>query len=97
MGGNELSAFGLCHLGDYETTLFSEYSHNRAYGEAYVKGIKFDKLAEGVATAKALKYLGEKYDVDLPITNAVYSILYEDKEPMKVFNKLFSRSSRKEF
>ena len=97
MGGNELSAFGLCHLGDYETTLFSEYSHNRAYGEAFVKGVKFEKLAEGVATAKALKTLGEKYGVDLPITNAVYSILYENKEPMKVFNKLFSRSSRKEF
>ena len=28
MGGNELSAYGLCHLGDYETTLFSEYSNN---------------------------------------------------------------------
>lgn len=97
MGGNELSAYGLCHLGDYETTLFSEYSHNRAYGEAFVKGVKFEKLAEGVATAKALKTLGEKYGVDLPITNAVYSILYENKEPMKVFNKLFSRSSRKEF
>jgi len=97
MGGNELSAYGLCHLGDYETTLFSEYSHNRAYGEAFVKGIKFEKLAEGVATSKALKLLGEKYNVDLPITNAVYSILYENKEPMKVFNTLFSRSSRKEF
>ena len=53
MGGNELSAYGLCHLGDYETTLFSPYSHNRAYGEAFVKGVKFDKLAEGVTTAKA--------------------------------------------
>ena len=33
MGGNELSAYGLCHLGDYETTLFSEYSNNRRFGE----------------------------------------------------------------
>ena len=29
MGGNEFSAYGLCHLGDYETTLFSPHSHNR--------------------------------------------------------------------
>ena len=29
MGGNEISAYGLCHLGDYQATLFSEYSHNR--------------------------------------------------------------------
>ena len=97
MGGNELSAYGLCHLGDYETTLFSEYSNNRAFGEAFVKGKPFNKLAEGASTAKALKLLGEKYKVDLPITNAVYSILYDNKEPIKVFLSLFSRSTRKEF
>ncbi len=97
MGGNELSAYGLCHLGDYETTLFSEYSNNRNFGIKFVKGEKFVKLAEGVETTKALKLLGEKYGVDLPITNAVYSILFENKEPMKVFSQLFSRSTRKEF
>jgi glycerol-3-phosphate dehydrogenase (NAD(P)+) len=97
MGGNELSAYGLCHLGDYETTLFSEYSNNRRFGELFVKKQEFTKLAEGASTAKAMKMLGEKYNVDLPITNAVYSILYENKEPMKEFLKLFSRSTRKEF
>lgn len=97
MGGNELSAYGLCHLGDYETTLFSEYSNNRRFGEKFVKGERFEKLAEGVSTAKAMKTLGEKYGVDLPITNAVYSILYENKEPMKQLLQLFSRSTRKEF
>ena len=97
MGGNELSAYGLCHLGDYETTLFSEYSNNRNFGESFVKGLPFTKLAEGASTAKAMKMLGEKYNVDLPITNAVYSILYENKEPMKQFLRLFSRSTRKEF
>ncbi len=97
MGGNELSAYGLCHLGDYETTLFSPYSNNRKFGEMFVKKEPFTKLAEGVSTSKAMKHLGEKYNVDLPITNAVYSILYENKEPMKVFLSLFSRSTRKEF
>ncbi|HCH74633.1 MAG TPA: glycerol-3-phosphate dehydrogenase [Clostridiales bacterium] len=97
MGGKELSAYGLCHLGDYETTLFSPYSNNRRYGEAFVKKEPFAKLAEGVATAKALKLLGEKYGVDLPITNAVCAILYDGKEPMKAFLSLFSRSARKEF
>lgn len=97
MGGNELSAYGLCHLGDYETTLFSEYSNNRNFGESFVKGLPFKKLAEGVSTSKAMKALGDKYNVDLPITNAVYSILYENKQPMEVFLNLFSRSTRKEF
>lgn len=77
--------------------MFSEYSNNRKFGEAYVKGESFEKLAEGVSTAKAMKLLGEKYNVDLPITNAVYSIIYENKEPMQVFLSLFSRSTRKEF
>ncbi len=97
MGGNGLSAYGLCHLGDYETTLFSPYSNNRNFGEKYVKGEKFSKLAEGVSTAKAMRELGIKYNVELPITNAVYSILYENKDPLKEFSKLFSRSTRKEF
>lgn len=97
MGGNELSAYGLCHLGDYETTLFSEYSNNRAFGENFVKGTPFKKLAEGVSTAKAMRELGIKYGVDLPITNAVYSIIYENKDPLKVFLQLFGRSTRKEF
>ncbi len=97
MGGNELSAYGLCHLGDYEATLFSEYSNNRKFGEKFVKKQPFDKLAEGVGTAKAMVELGKKYNVELPITSAVYSILYENKEPMKELLNLFSRSTRKEF
>jgi glycerol-3-phosphate dehydrogenase (NAD(P)+) len=97
LGGNEFSAYGLAHLGDYETTLFSEFSNNRNFGEAYVKKEPFKKLAEGVSTAKALKTLGEKYNVDLPITNAVCSIVYDGKDPMSVFLSLFSRSTRKEF
>ena len=97
LGGNEISAYGLCHLGDYETTLFSEYSNNRKFGEMYVKGQPFTKLAEGVSTAKAMRELGIKYNVDLPITNAVYNILYNKKDPMEEFLNLFSRSTRKEF
>lgn len=97
MGGNELSAYGLCHLGDYETTLFSSYSNNRAFGEAFVTGKPFTKLAEGVATARAMKLLGERYGEELPITNAVYSILRDKSDPMQVFLQLFSRSTRTEF
>lgn len=97
MGGNEFSAYGLCHLGDYETTLFSEFSNNRKFGEDYVKGVEFQKLAEGVATAKAMKMLGEKYNVDLPITNAIYSIIYEKRDYKKVLLDLFARDTKKEF
>ena len=104
MGGNELSAYGLAHLGDYEATLFSEFSHNRKYGEMLVKGERFGKLAEGVATAAAMKKLGEKYGVDLPITNAVYELCYENDGKLscrdhaqKVLEKMFARDMKSEF
>ncbi|MBQ8684826.1 MAG: glycerol-3-phosphate dehydrogenase [Clostridia bacterium] len=103
MGGNELSAYGLAHLGDYEATLFSEYSHNRGYGELLVKGERFAKLAEGVPTAAAMKALGEKYGVELPITCAVYEICYGKDEDdcrarcEKMLAKLFARDTKTEF
>lgn len=103
MGGNELSAYGLAHLGDYETTLFSEYSHNRMYGEMLVKGTKFSKLAEGVSTSKAMKYLGEKYGVDLPLTNAVYEVCYSEgtidyrQKCLDLIPQLMSRDTKTEF
>ena len=104
MGGNELSAYGLAHLGDYEATLFSEYSHNRGYGELLIKGEKFQKLAEGVPTAAAMKKLGEQYGVDLPLTQAVYEICYEVNEGEtakqaceRILAKLFSRETKSEF
>ena len=103
MGGNELSAYGLAHLGDYEATLFSKFSHNRSYGEMIVKGEKFAKLAEGVATAAAMKKLGDKYGVDLPLTNAVYELCYTNSEEDcrvrcdKMLAKMFSRETKSEF
>ena len=97
MGGNELSAYGLCHLGDYEATVFSPYSHNRKFGEAFVKGEPFASLAEGYATTKALRKLGAEHGVDLPICNAVYQMLYEHASPQDTLQDLFARSLKNEF
>lgn len=97
MGGNELSAYGLCHLGDYEATVFSEFSHNRKYGEKFVKGEAYDDLAEGYYTVKALMKLSEIYQVELPICSAVYEVLYQNKDAKTVLNKLFGRSLKNEF
>lgn len=97
MGGNELSAYGLCHLGDYEATLFSKYSHNRRFGEMLVNGEKFDKLAEGVDTTKALVYLGEKYNVDLPICKTVYNVISGTTTAENGLSDLFLRSIKTEF
>ncbi len=97
MGGNELSAYGLCHLGDYEATLFSEFSQNRKYGEMFIKGEPYSKLAEGYYTVKALLDLEKKYNVELPICNAVYEMLYEKRDSKTVLDKLFTRDLKNEF
>ena len=97
MGGNELSAYGLCHLGDYEATVFSKYSHNRMYGEMLVRGENYTELAEGYYTAEAMVGLGEKYGVDLPICSAVYSVIYENRDVREVIGELFGRSIKSEF
>ena len=97
MGGNELSAYGLCHLGDYEATVFSKYSHNRQFGEAIVKGERYELLAEGYYTTKALVELAKEYSVELPICTAVYKVLWEGADAAEEVKALFSRSLKQEF
>lgn len=97
IGGNEMSAYGLCHLGDYEATLFSPWSHNRKYGEDLAQGKKFDKLAEGVMTSKALKKLADENNVEVPIVTGVYNVLFENKEIKDELGKLFMRNVKSEF
>ena len=97
MGGNELTIYGLSHLGDYQATLFSEFSHNRMYGENFVKGIPMTKLAEGVDTSKAMVKLGELYNVDLPICKAVKSAVIDGVNPRDIMSGLFDRENKFEF
>ena len=97
VGGNELSAYGLCHLGDYEATVFSKYSHNRQFGEAFVRKEQYNELAEGYYTVKAMMNMGKNYGVELPITAAVYEILYQGRDAREVLDGLFSRSLKTEF
>ena len=97
MGGNELSAYGLCHLGDYEATVFSPYSHNRQFGEYYVQGKLYTQLAEGYYTVKALVLLGQQYGVELPICQSVYHVLYENGDPHEAIRLLMGRDLKGEF
>ena len=97
MGGSELSAYGLCHLGDYEATVFSPYSHNRQFGESFVRGQDYHQLAEGYYTVKALMMLGQRYGVELPICKAVHDILYEQAVPRDMLAGLLRRGLTEEF
>lgn len=96
-GGNEMTAYGLAHLGDYEATVFSPHSHNRRFGELFAKGMKFDRLAEGVSTARAICRLAKECDVELPICNAVYNVLFDRQPPQQALSELFLRAQKFEF
>lgn len=97
MGGNELSAYGLSHLGDYEATLFSLHSQNRKFGESFITHQSYEKLAEGAATVEALMKLSKEYNVELPISQAVYDVIHNNSDPKKTLFSLFDRDVKQEF
>lgn len=97
MGGQEITIYGLCHLGDYEATLFSPYSHNRRYGECFVRGEDYGQLAEGVATVRSLCRISRDRGVELPICHAVESILAGTFKGEEALENLFLRSIKPEF
>ena len=97
MGGNPFSAYGLCHLGDYEATVFSPHSHNRRFGEAFIRGEPYSELAEGYYTVKPIVMLAKRYGVAMPICECVCRLLYENADPQKEINLLFARRLKKEF
>jgi glycerol-3-phosphate dehydrogenase (NAD(P)+) len=53
-------------------------------------------VAEGVATARSVRELEKKYDIELPIMTEVYNVLFEDKEPMQATYDLMTRHGKGE-
>jgi len=97
MGGRPESAYGLCHLGDYEATLFSDHSHNRQFGASFVRGETMDKLAEGYYTVQAVKRISDELGIEMPICDAVYRILFEGEDGDAALEALFSRGQKYEY
>ena len=97
LGGKARSAYGLCHLGDYQATVFSPYSHNRSFGEAFVRGEPYTLLAEGYYTIPPILELGRQAGVELPICEALYRALYEKQDAKEILRSLFLRSLKAEF
>ena len=77
--------------------LFSPYSHNRAFGEAFARGESFEGLAEGYYTVRALVDLADATGVDLPICRAVEAVLYRGESLSECIKQLFERSLKPEF
>ncbi|MEK6538697.1 MAG: NAD(P)H-dependent glycerol-3-phosphate dehydrogenase, partial [Nitrospirota bacterium] len=103
MGAHASTFYGLSGIGDLVLTCTGELSRNRTLGYRLGQGVKlkdtFSELsgrgmvAEGVKTAKAAHELSQRYDVPMPITQEVYSLLYEEKDVQKVVHDLMMREA----
>lgn len=97
MGGIPHTACGLSFLGDFEATLFSQHSNNRRFGELFIRGEGTNKNCEGFFTLKAVYEISKDLELDMPITNALYDIIYNGKPIKDGLDNLFGRDLKKEF
>ena len=104
LGADRLTFTGLSGLGDLMLTSASDLSRNRSVGlrigrgeslESILKGMKM--VAEGVATTKSVHTIAKEKNIYMPITEVVYSVLYEGLKPKDAIIKLLERDIKNEF
>jgi glycerol-3-phosphate dehydrogenase (NAD(P)+) len=102
-GGRRETLAGLAGLGDLVLTSYGALSRNRRVGIALGQGHRIEDItsnmrmvAEGVKTAKPTVELAAKLSVEMPITEKMYSVLYEGLKPQDAINDLMERKLREE-
>lgn len=103
MNANPLTFAGLSGMGDLIVTAFSPYSRNWQVGKELAKGKKLSEIlrtlsgiAEGVETAKAAIALANKFRVEMPLTEEVNRILFENSDPQESLERLLKRKLKSE-
>lgn len=103
MGADPMTFLGPSGMGDLVLTCCGEASRNRTVGFRLGKGEKLkeilasmNEVAEGVKTTLSTKNLADKLGVEMAITQEVYHMLYEDKDPKEVVKALMSRDLKRE-
>lgn len=104
LGGNPLTCAGLAGMGDLIVTCTSQHSRNRTFGEALVGGETLEHyegrrhmVVEGAQACKSVVELADEFHIEVPITRAVYAILYEGAEIEEAYDALLGRKSTEEF
>ena len=102
-GANTETFFGLAGIGDLIVTCSSVHSRNRKLGEMIGKGSDLESvlnqshmIVEGVKTAFSIKKICEKFDIEMPICEAVFKVLYKDSDPEKEVDLLMTRNLKSE-
>jgi glycerol-3-phosphate dehydrogenase (NAD(P)+) len=103
MGAKPKTFAGLTGLGDLVTTCISPKGRNRSFGERIGQGRTSeqaqkatDSVIEGIATCESVCALADKYKVEMPITHAVYEILFENKPVQQAISDLMQRQLKAE-
>lgn len=103
LGAKPITFSGLSGMGDLIVTCMSRHSRNRYVGEQIGMGKKLPEVlksmkmvAEGVETCKSVHQLAAKHHIEVPIASAVYNILFNEKDPIKVTYELMSRGMKAE-
>ncbi len=103
MGADPMTFAGLAGLGDLVLTCTGDLSRNRTVGLQVGRGLtlkeitsKMKMVAEGVKTTRSAYQLAKRMGVEMPITEQVYQILYEGKEPKKAVKELMTRALKPE-
>jgi glycerol-3-phosphate dehydrogenase (NAD(P)+) len=95
---------GLAGLGDLVTTCISPKGRNRSFGERIGQGQSVEQalgatasVVEGVATCRSVAALAKKHNVEMPITAAVYQVIFENKPVRKAVADLMTRQLKSEY
>lgn len=103
LGGDPITMMGLAGMGDLVLTCTADLSRNRTVGKALGAGQSLDEVlksmpqvVEGVATAASAHHLAARLEVDTPIINEVYSVLYEGAAVSGAVERLMTRSLKRE-
>jgi len=103
LGADPVTMSGLSGIGDLVVTCLSKHSRNRYVGEQIGKGRKLDEVtgemnmvAEGVLTSRAVVELSKRLGVEMPITRAVYEMLFEGKPAQQAILELMDREPKPE-
>lgn len=98
MGANPMTFAGLAGIGDLIVTCTSRHSRNWKAGNMLGKGMPLDEVlqtmgmvVEGVKTTRAAHELSRRYKVSMPITDALYAVLFEGKKPEEAADDLMGR------
>ena len=103
MGGEEKTFYGLTGLGDLIVTCSSEHSRNRRAGKLIGQGYSVEDARkqigmtiESIDNIEVAYALAQKYDVEMPIVDAVYNVLYNNLDPKEAVDMLMTRKLKEE-